>query len=304
MNADDFMQELAAMTGKTDYESIDELNAAVRQLNERRNNMPRPQFDGLSPAQMHRLLHFPFDHAADMVSFASDGVDRELLVGAPLVQKLLTVLQAIYDAGKIQGTQNTGALPRKLVVDLHEELGGDRRYAVRKETDSQPVHISRLLLEMAGWIKVRKHVISATAKGKKIVESGFAQDDYLHLLKIYARKFNWSYSTYFGDVDIVQLGFLFGLRLLMKQAKEFIPVERLTDLFLEAFPPEEEVDRGGGVFSPRKKLTLAFQSFFVLGFAHEFGLAEMQAEARTGKMPPSFSIRSTRLATQLVAWHV
>ena len=306
MNIDDLIKDLNTRTGKTDYDSIDELNAALRQLNERRNNAPNPEFDGLSATQIHRMLYFPFENVNDSVSFDAECVDAEVLASAPFVQRALTLLRVIHDAGKVKGTQSTGALPRKIVLELHERLGGRMDYPPRMEIDSNLVHIPRVVLQMAGWIKVQKKVFTVTVKGKKVVETGFSHNDYMHLLKTYARKYDWRYSTRFGDVEIVQLGFLFGLRLLMRQAKDFVPAEQLAKHFLKAFPPQQAVEHPAlaHVYSPERMLTDAFEYLLVDGFAHGFGFAEVRSEKRKEKVLPVLLARSTKLADQLLTWHV
>jgi hypothetical protein len=51
------------------FSSLEETQAFVAQFMTQRNRSARNEFAGLSPEQMHRILHFPFD-SPDLVTVA------------------------------------------------------------------------------------------------------------------------------------------------------------------------------------------------------------------------------------------
>jgi hypothetical protein len=62
------MDELKELLKDKSFGSLDEANAFLRQHNQQRNQAPSDDFHGLSPEQMHRFLHFPFD-ALHLIAF-------------------------------------------------------------------------------------------------------------------------------------------------------------------------------------------------------------------------------------------
>jgi hypothetical protein len=57
----EIMVEIRRQLAKRQYSSLAELQAELNLLMQRKNNAPLAEFHGLSPARMHRVLHFPFD---------------------------------------------------------------------------------------------------------------------------------------------------------------------------------------------------------------------------------------------------
>jgi len=50
------------------FSSLEDLQAHVQDFNRQQNRAPRDDFQGLSPEQMHRVLHFAFD-TPELVTF-------------------------------------------------------------------------------------------------------------------------------------------------------------------------------------------------------------------------------------------
>jgi len=72
--------------------SVEDLQALTDDFMSRRNLQSLDDFHGLSPSQMHRLLHYPFD-SADVVQFS------ETVTGDPPSQLLTLVEQIARAAG-------------------------------------------------------------------------------------------------------------------------------------------------------------------------------------------------------------
>lgn len=119
-----------------------------------------------------------------------------------------------------------------------------------KETDSNSINLTRILLELSGLIKKRSNKLSLTNKGKKLIT-----DDakLLHLIfKIFTTKFNWGYYDRYSEDNVAQLGFGFSLILLseygnQKRADEFYAkkyFKAFPQLLVDAVPPNYETIEG------------------------------------------------------------
>ncbi len=306
MDMDKFMAAVNAMTGKENYESIEELKATVQKYTDIQNRAAQEEFEGLSSDQVHRLLYQAFENTDDIVTFNPD-IDPDLFLDAMLIKRMLALLQEIHQTGNLKATQ-TGALPRKTVVKLHDQFAeaNEIEFTPRTELDSRYVHIPRVLLELAGWIKIRKKTFSTTAKGTKVVEKGFQGKDYLHLLRVYIRKYNWEYMTYMSDTQFCQLTALYSLRLVMKNDSGFTSGDSLFQRLIAAFPMALEVDKRTPVRrrirSKEESLRHAFRWQVLEGFSGGFGLAELRYET-IEKYKTKISARPSRLAKAFVTWH-
>jgi hypothetical protein len=69
-DAGSVMGELKELLKGQSFDSLDEANAFLRQHMQKRNQAAIDEFHGLSPEQMHRFLHFPFD-TPELATFPS-----------------------------------------------------------------------------------------------------------------------------------------------------------------------------------------------------------------------------------------
>ena len=89
------MDELKELLKDKSFGSLDEANAFLRQHNQQRNQAPRDDFHGLSPEQMHRFLHFPFD-TPNLIVFPSS---LDSLLQAPILSLFNLLAEGIGDDG-------------------------------------------------------------------------------------------------------------------------------------------------------------------------------------------------------------
>lgn len=143
------------------------LNQYLRLLMRRHNNAPRADFNGLSPEQMHYIIYDPF---TDKCVVALNTLNKEQYEKIPLVRQTLFLQNTL--AEKELKLTKLGWLPLKIVAETYhlgqpewivEEYGAKRYY----EYEVGSVWMARIILELLGWIKTRKGVLSLTLKGKK-----------------------------------------------------------------------------------------------------------------------------------------
>ena len=173
--------------------SIDEnrLNQYIQLLTRRHNNTPRDEFNGLTPEEMNNIMYVPFSSQC-MVKL--NKLDMEQYDRIPLVRQTIFLLKTLSEK-ELKLTQ-LGWLPLKVVAETYrlgqpewivEEYGAKRYY----EYEVGSVWMARIILDLLGWIKTRKGMLSLTAKGKKHCQifiwlpmkfccSPLLESDYIH----------------------------------------------------------------------------------------------------------------------------
>lgn len=179
-----------------------------------------PEFEGYSPVEMHRILHFTFEFESPIKLRKLSDSDYKKI---PILNQIIYLTDLIDNAGEIKLTHK-GFLPPKIVLELyqqgfmkdeHIEKGISK---LNKESDSMTVNLTRILIELAGLTKKRNGKLSLTTKSKKILGANF---ELLQLILLtFATKFNWAYYDRYVENTIGQLGYGFSLILLSKYGQE------------------------------------------------------------------------------------
>lgn len=148
---------------------MNQLNDRLQVLMQRHNSEPRSDFNGLSPEQMHLLLDNPFEPNCPV---QLNNLTATEYMQIPFVKQVLFLMQTLNEK-ELKLTKN-GWLPLKVVAeayrlgrpDIFLEEYGQKRF---NEYDAKAVEFARALLEVHSWTKIRKGMLSLTAKGKKAI---------------------------------------------------------------------------------------------------------------------------------------
>lgn len=133
----------------------------------RHNSTPRSDFNGLSPEEMHNVVYNPF---TELCVVSLNKLCKEQYDKIPLVRQALFLMNTLSET-ELKLTK-LGWLPLKIVAETYalgqpewiiEELNQKRI----NEYDACSVWMARIILELLGWIKTRKGMLSLTIKGKK-----------------------------------------------------------------------------------------------------------------------------------------
>jgi hypothetical protein len=120
-----------------------------------------------------------------------------------------------------------------LIKDEEIESGMTKLYA---ETSSQPIQLTRLITEMAGFTKKRYNRLSLTKTWKDRLLNNSRQQIFEQTFSTFAFKFTWGYYDGYESQVAGQVGFPFSLFLLSKYGDH----ERLdrfySEKYLTAFP--------------------------------------------------------------------
>lgn len=146
---------------------MNRINERLQTLTARHNGTPRSDFNGLSPEEMHNVMYHPF---TEQCVVRLNKLCKEQYDKIPLVRQALFLMNTLSET-ELKLTK-LGWLPLKIVAETYrlgqpewiiEELNQKRI----NEYDANSVWMARIILDLLGWIKTRKGMLSLTIKGKK-----------------------------------------------------------------------------------------------------------------------------------------
>jgi len=269
----EIMAEISNKLEGGQFSSLEEAQAELNRFMHRKNYSPLAVFHGLSPAQMHRFLHFPFD-SPELVRL-EDTLDPP--PDAPVLRLFSLLADAIGDKG-LKPTA-TGNLPQKFCRDAALAFLGDETYekrtrysSIHSEMDFFDLHCLRLVAGLAGLLRKYKGKFILTRKCRQKIASHGVGSVYSDLFMAYVRKFNWAYRDHYPELGFIQRSFLFTLYLLQKYGEETRQHTFYEDIFLEAFPQLLDEVPDSPYLSGEEKIRYAYRYRALDHFAVFFGL--------------------------------
>jgi hypothetical protein len=296
------LQELReAMKGK-EFGSLKELQAFAGWHTGQKNRAPVDDFQGLSPEQMHRFLHFPFT-SADLVTFPP----RLTTAPEAPITKLFALLTNAMGQKGFKATAK-GNLPLNFVKEAALAYLSDEERSIhrgmRSETDFFDLHVTRLVSTLAGFIRKYRGRLLPTAKFEKLMVQGGMAGLYPPLFRAFVEKYNWGYRDLYPDFRIIQQSFLFSLRLFHRYGDEWRTPAFYEDCFLRAFPTvlaEAESERF--YTTPENAVRACYTWRCLEGFAVFFGLMDIEREQR-GILDRQFRLKKTSVLDEAVVFSV
>ena len=243
---EEYDQYMSWLGGEFDpgYFNIDFVNGLLQKKN---FGLPQPSelepnqnslvdFEGYSPLDMDFILYQTFE---DNSPVKLQELAESEYCNIPIFNQVKYIANLLADHKELKLT-NKGFLPVKIVADIykqgfmkdeHIESGITKLY---KETDSNTIHLPRILLEISGLTKKRNNKLSLTKKGKNIIKDDFKL--FSLIFQIFTTRFNWAYFDGYGENKIAQPGFGFTLILLSKYGHEKQTDRFYSDKYFRAFP--------------------------------------------------------------------
>jgi len=191
-----------ALEGKQ-FKSLEEANQFLAQQSRHQNSRAIDDFAGLSPEQMHGMLHAPYD-SPNTIRF-TEQFSRQ--PEAPILTLFKLLVEAVGEEG-VKATAK-GNLPIKLCRDIADQYWDDDHAYMRKftsETDFNELHALRLTAKMAGLLHKYKGRFVLTAKCKKLLKQQGVAGTYLPLLKAYTTRAIERFARFFGLAETKQVG--------------------------------------------------------------------------------------------------
>lgn len=293
--------EMRSALNDQDFRSIDKAQTFLDDLLAKKNEEPIPEFLGLSPEQMYRILHRPFTETTDILTLDRN-LSKEDLMDILVVKETVYFLKRLSELQPLKATAK-GNLPQSFAREMHDKFPEHPsfHYPIKSEEEDSKLSALRHLLDMAGWIKKRNQKFSLTQKGQIMVENGFGIDDFFYLFETYTEKFNWASRDLYPDLDIIQESFLFSCYLLHKKARTYIPVNKLGEYFIRAFLTVLDRVESHSPIDWQELVQNAFSIRFIERFCEYFGLVTTQRE-KGKSLDFKYAIQITSLFEKMFGW--
>lgn len=212
------------------------LNRFTGEVMKEINQRSLPFAEGLSPEQLHGLLHFLFTERS--IVRLNDAIPDDLALNSPLLNLFICFLQIIQREKEMKLTK-TGALPMKIVSELYSkgyisEVIWTTPIKVRTEQDSISIQLVKIISKMAGMTKMLHGKLSLTARGTTLMKS--PSKLLILFTETFFLKFSWSYFDLYNSEQAAQFGAGYTLVLLSKYGHQGKEINFYAQKFLEAFP--------------------------------------------------------------------
>jgi len=264
------------LQGQT-FESMEQAQAFVAQFMNQQQAASIDDFRGLSPAQMHRFLYFPFD-SPDLATFPSP---LDVAPDAPIAFCFEKLAEAIGEDG-LKPTA-IGNLPRTFCREAWEEFPwkeSSESWAslgkISTERDFSEMHVTKLVADAGGLIRKYKGKLILGKECRKVLAEQGMRGIYPRLLRACAWQFNWACKDGYPEMGIIQQSFLFTLYLLSKYGGEWRECTFYEDIFLRAFPNVLSEVPPDTYFTPERTVRLAYALRSLKRFAYFMGLIEVE----------------------------
>ena len=294
--------ELSDLFSEQKFDSIEEMQAAADALMAKQNQKAQDDFLGLSSEQVYRMLNFAYD-TPELFQFAEQ---LPIEPDAPIMMLVQGIISAIDDKG-LAATKARGALPQKLcreIWDDYSKLYVDEHFAsfhrVNKEDDFFELHVARIILELAGFLRKTQGRFYLTKQYQKIASKSGLKGLYPVIFKIYCREFNWAYWDHYSDVPFIQQSFLFTLYLLKQHGEKMTFTSVYEDDFLRAFPMVIDEIEALPYSTPEQDLRHCYYSRACERFLVFFGLAEQEVIKGDKFYENQYKIKKTPLFDAMV----
>ncbi|WP_018403107.1 plasmid pRiA4b ORF-3 family protein [Marinobacter gelidimuriae] len=197
-------------------------------------------FCGLSPNQMHELLQNPFNCPSVFKPLFNAEAVNQVLDTAPIIRMAKVLVTAMEGKGiRLTGKGN---LPLKQVQAMIQAGGEEivfpmaRFGKARSEEHVLAVHLTRVLLELAGFTKTQKgHLLLKKTAETRLAKKGwltFYQDIFSAALS----QLNWAWIDNREGMEGVQHVAPFCFWLLSEKGGQWQPVHDYLADMLKAFP--------------------------------------------------------------------
>jgi hypothetical protein len=247
-------------------------NNELRKQQDEINSRPIDDFDGLSAAQMHVMLYYPFSQ--DSIVRFNDQISDNTLSRIPILNLMISFLSK----AKSENVKLTarGNLSTAVVKDLYNE-GFIREMIIdsgisklSREESSLSINLIHLLAKVSGFVRKSRDKLLLTKKGKELLDSPvkLAHDMFLHNIF----KFNLGYFDNFPETQAGAIDISYTIYLLSKYGDKMRPESFYSDAILKAFPDILDDFIDDGLFSnPEKDFAHCYQTRILNRFLYLYG---------------------------------
>lgn len=226
-----------------EFATLAELNASVRARMDHYNSTPQAELAGLSPIEAFELLRGDWETTGPL------RLNHELtlhdLADAEFFHNARTLMAELRDRGVVKATA-AGNLNRTFVGEMLERMRWPAGFAaevhrfnrVLNELDVFPLHLLRLVLQLAGLVRKRKGFL-ISREGLALLDDGRAGELYTLLFRTFFRDLNLGYLDRFPLVEWLQAAVSFALYALARVPAEWAEPQKLAEM---VWPPNLQFD--------------------------------------------------------------
>jgi len=296
--------ELNAAMANEQFHSLEQAQAFANDFMKERNSRNLSEFHGLSPEQMHHILHAPFS-SPTFVTFNDDiRVDNDI----PYVQFFEALLIRVGN-GNFKPTA-TGNLPRNFCRSVALAYWGEERYAyetrfgnINSETDFHELHTFRLICEMVGYLRKYRGKYIIGKECKALLKLGGMSALYRGLFKAFVREYNWAFGDRYEPLDMLQHSWLFSLYLLQKHGDDWKPSGFYEDAIINAFPQLLNETEDSEYTTPELTVKRCYRWRVLQHWMVWFGLADVENLEGNSPLSENFRIRKRPVTDSIVTFH-
>jgi len=304
-------EDLKELLADQEFGSMEEAQSAVDNMMAMQNQKPIDDFLGLSSECVFRMLNFSFDtpelfQFPELLSSEHSFTEPK----APILILMQGIVAAIDEKG-LKATKARGSLPQKLcreMWDAYSKLYPDNIFysfhKVNKEDDFFDLHVARVVLELAGFLRKAKGSFYVTKKYRKIESESGLKGLYPIIFKTYCREFNWSYRDGYDETPFIQQSFLFTLYLLKQYGENMTFTSVYEDAFLRAFPMLIDEMEESSYSTPEKDFRHCYYLRALKGFLIFLGLAELEVIKGDKLYDNRYKIKKTVLFDAVVHFNL
>ncbi|MBN2329957.1 MAG: hypothetical protein JXR73_22650 [Candidatus Omnitrophica bacterium] len=274
----DLEKRIEEVIQNSSNKTFDEINEALEKARLDYNRQPQEELGGFSPEHLFHLLNADWSDSNSLIQIQSN-LSHEDVCHTTYFQNSQIFLNVLLEEGKTKATVSgnlnrkfVGQMYQKMTIDKEERRITERYNKVLNEFDAMPVHLTRIMLDLAGYIKLRNKWFSITQKGKKVVDPNRAGECFAQIFKVFFQNFNLSYLDGCGDNPSLQSLIAFSFYQLSKHAQDWTPFESLLNRMVLPITIEEaQRTHDISVIQPQIYLR-------ILSPLEKFGLLEMQED--------------------------
>jgi hypothetical protein len=192
------IEELGEDAGED--EMMEALNAAMQQRTGQYNANPQAELGDLSPVQVRRLMSSDWEDPDGAVQLRRD-LPLDDVAHVAFLERARALLHFVIERGPLDATQ-AGYIRPAIVNDLIDHLGLTDRFATMRasskritEQDVWPLHIARVICELAGLLHCGSRRYDITPEGRRLADSARAGELYALLFRTWFREFNTDYVS-------------------------------------------------------------------------------------------------------------
>lgn len=282
--------------------SMDEINTLMAKHMKQINASPLDDFDGISPEQMHILLHDPFGTASPLEWIAPQ--HEEQAASVPLLVLSDLLIAEIQKSGELKLTQK-GNLPIAVCTRFVERnlISSPHLKYIKKlnEDNLTFIWVIKDHLLVTGLAKKRNNKLSLTKNGKLYTE--MPNSERLHsLFSFMTNRFNW--QNLYGledDGQNGQLGWAFSLFLFLKHGNQPRNALFYAEKWMKALQTGWWKERNNPAYDRDIQLIEhAYMIRFFESFAQWFGLAHVEEKRKPKNYTTVLEVTRTELLEKLI----